>query len=108
MGHQKCHNYRTTPYKHMNTLSQQPSPKTWPAGPLWSGGIVAILIALVSLLWAGSPSRAQTTSAAPPASPPTAAPAATPAPPPSAPAKRSAADLEKLAMPIALHPDPLI
>src|SRR5215472_15213276 len=32
----------------------------------------------------------------------------TPAPPPSAPAKRSAAELEKLAMPIALHPDPLI
>jgi hypothetical protein len=28
--------------------------------------------------------------------------------PPSAPAKRSAAELEKLAMPIALHPDPLI
>lgn len=31
-----------------------------------------------------------------------------PAPPPSAPAKRSAAELEKLAQPIALHPDPLI
>ena len=31
-----------------------------------------------------------------------------PAPPPSAPARRSAAELEKLAMPIALHPDPLI
>ena len=31
-----------------------------------------------------------------------------PAPPPSAPAKRSAGELEKLAMPIALHPDPLI
>src|SRR5262249_5319855 len=30
------------------------------------------------------------------------------APPPSAPAQRSAAELEKLAMPIALHPDPLI
>src|SRR5262249_16885794 len=30
------------------------------------------------------------------------------APPPSAPAKRSAAELEKLAQPIALHPDPLI
>ena len=29
-------------------------------------------------------------------------------PPPSAPAQRSAAELEKLAMPIALHPDPLI
>lgn len=31
-----------------------------------------------------------------------------PAPPPSAPARRSQAELEKLAMPIALHPDPLI
>src|SRR5664279_2921421 len=30
------------------------------------------------------------------------------APPPSAPAQRSAAELEKLAEPIALHPDPLI
>ncbi len=36
------------------------------------------------------------------------APAATPAPPPSAPAKLSAAELEKLVMPIALHPDPLL
>jgi hypothetical protein len=34
--------------------------------------------------------------------------ATTPVPPPSAPAKRSAAELEKLAAPIALHPDPLI
>jgi len=33
---------------------------------------------------------------------------AEPAPPPSAPAPRSAADLEKLAAPIALYPDPLI
>ena len=50
-------------------------------------------------------------SAADPAAATTAAsqaPAATPAPPPSAPAQRSAAELEKLAMPIALHPDPLI
>ena len=36
------------------------------------------------------------------------APASTPAPPPSAPAQRGATELEKLAMPIALHPDPLI
>src|SRR5260221_10168778 len=34
--------------------------------------------------------------------------AATPAPPPSTPAKKSAAELQKLAEPIALHPDPLI
>jgi hypothetical protein len=32
----------------------------------------------------------------------------TPAPPPSAPAQRSTAELEKLAIPIALHPDPLV
>jgi hypothetical protein len=38
----------------------------------------------------------------------TASPQGLPSPPPSAPAKLSAADLEKLAMPIALHPDPLI
>jgi hypothetical protein len=44
-----------------------------------------------------------------PSSPPPATPApATPAPPPSSDAKRSPADLEKLAQPIALHPDPLI
>ena len=36
------------------------------------------------------------------------APESAPIPPPAAPAKRSAAELEKLAMPIALHPDPLI
>src|SRR5262249_23157303 len=40
--------------------------------------------------------------------PPPSAPTANPSPPPSAPAKLSAAELEKLAMPIALHPDPLI
>jgi hypothetical protein len=39
---------------------------------------------------------------------PTNAPAPTPVPPPSGGAKRSAAELEKLAIPIALHPDPLI
>ena len=33
---------------------------------------------------------------------------AQPAPPPSAPAQRSAADLEKLAAPMALYPDPLV
>src|SRR3954464_7991155 len=36
------------------------------------------------------------------------APASIPVPPPSVPAKRSAAELEKLAIPIALHPDPLV
>jgi len=42
------------------------------------------------------------------AAPAAAEPAATPAPPPAAPVKRSAAELEKLVAPIALHPDPLI
>jgi hypothetical protein len=39
---------------------------------------------------------------------PSASPAASPAPPPAGAAKLSAADLEKLVQPIALHPDPLI
>ena len=54
------------------------------------------ILALATLLGLGT-ARAQTSPAP-----------ATPSPPPSAPPKRSAADLEKLAMPIALHPDPLI
>src|SRR5215467_8745849 len=49
--------------------------------------------------------QAPATSAPPPSA---SAPAATPSPPPSAPAKLGASELEKLAMPIALHPDPLI
>ncbi len=44
---------------------------------------------------------------APAATTTTAAPA-DPSPPPSAPAKKSAAELQKLVEPIALHPDPLI
>jgi hypothetical protein len=43
-----------------------------------------------------------------PAANPATVTAATAVPPPAAPAKRSAAELEKLAVPIALHPDPLI
>lgn len=39
---------------------------------------------------------------------PAASTTATPAPPPSQPAKLSASEMEKLVMPIALHPDPLI
>lgn len=39
---------------------------------------------------------------------PTSTPAATSAPPPSSAPQRSAAELEKLVQPIALHPDPLI
>jgi hypothetical protein len=60
-----------------------------------------ILAALLGLGLPGNPARGQTNAA-------TTVPAAIPAPPPSAPAKRSAAELEKLAMPIALHPDTLI
>lgn len=56
-------------------------------------GVVAGLFAAVACVTAQEP----------PAATPT-----VPAPPPSAPAQRSAAELEKLAMPIALHPDPLI
>ena len=44
---------------------------------------------------------ASSETASPPAEP-------APAPPPSAPARKSAAELEKLVEPIALHPDPLI
>src|SRR5436190_8039097 len=51
------------------------------------------------------PARAATN---PFADAPAPAPAANPAPPPSSPAKLSQYQLEKLAMPIALHPDPLI
>ena len=46
--------------------------------------------------------------AAPLPNAPVAAQAPGPSPPPSAPAQRSATELEKLAEPIALHPDPLI
>ena len=60
-----------------------------------------ILIGLVGLCLVGNSGRGQTDTA-------TMAPAANSAPPPSATAKRSASDLEKLAMPMALYPDPLI
>ena len=76
--------------------------------PRWSGCVAVILpkaciilTALLDLSLSGSSSQAQPSSAS-------TAPAVAPAPPPAAPARRSAADLEKLAIPIALHPDPLI
>jgi hypothetical protein len=56
----------------------------------------------------GYPIHRVTNNPAPAAITSTTTPAATPAPPPAAPAQRSAADLERLALPIALHPDPLI
>jgi hypothetical protein len=55
-----------------------------------------------------SGSQAVPASDASQASPAPASPSPGPAPPPSAPPKLAAADLEKIAMPIALHPDPLI
>src|SRR5258706_565214 len=51
---------------------------------------------------------ATSTPAAPTTASSSAEPAANLSPPPSAPAKKSAAELEKLVEPIALHPDPLI
>ena len=63
--------------------------------------IILTLAVLVGI----SAGRGQTTSAGASAAPP---PAASPSPPPSAPAKKSAAELQKLVEPIALHPDPLI
>src|SRR5580765_6398304 len=65
----------------------------------------ASLILALAVLVGSSTARGQATnSAAPVAS----RPAPDPSPPPSAPAKMSAAELQKLAEPIALHPDPLI
>jgi hypothetical protein len=72
------------------------------------------ILMLSVLACIGSPDSIPTAFAATsaPAAPTTASssaePAAAPAPPPSAPAKKSAAELEKLVEPIALHPDPLI
>src|SRR4051812_21458990 len=67
-----------------------------PATLFWK----SILLLLLTV-WAGVPLTK-------PAESPPALQASAPTPPPSAPAKKSAAELEKLAMPIALHPDPLI
>src|SRR5580765_2400147 len=65
----------------------------------------ASLILALAVLVGSSTARGQATnSAAPVAS----RPAPDPSPPPSAPAKMSAAELQKLVEPIALHPDPLI
>lgn len=74
------------------------------------GMILYAIFAATSLL-AAQTFAYQSDTNTPPAPEPTAAtntPAATPVPPPSEPTQRSAAELEKLVMPIALHPDPLI
>ncbi|PWU22114.1 MAG: hypothetical protein C5B50_00250, partial [Verrucomicrobia bacterium] len=69
----------------------------------WSRHLaIGLLLGLLGLLLCATPASAQSGTNV------SAAPSATPVPPPGGPAKRSAADLEKLAIPIALHPDPLI
>jgi hypothetical protein len=55
----------------------------------------------------GAPQTAAAPQAVDTNSPPP-APQAEPSPPPSAPPKKSVSEIEKLVMPIALHPDPLI
>ena len=62
--------------------------------------IYLTLLLMVSLSAAGSFGAEEPNAAA--------APTSTPTPPPSAPPKLAANELEKLVMPIALHPDPLI
>jgi hypothetical protein len=69
------------------------SRRAWPVLELVKTCFILVAATLIGVC----PARCQTSSAP-----------EKPSPPPSAPAKRSAADLEKLALPIALHPDPLI
>src|ERR1051326_6148318 len=63
-------------------------------------GMKNILIFSLALIASTVVARSQTNTSA--------SSAATPAPPPGAPAKKSASELQKLAEPIALHPDPII
>src|SRR6185436_10992918 len=63
----------------------------------------ACLVFVIATLAGISATRSQTAN---PGAAPVAA--ANPSPPPSSPAKKSAAELQKLVEPIALHPDPLI
>src|SRR6185369_1794977 len=63
------------------------------------------LVFVIATLAGISATRSQTANAGAGAAPVA---AANPSPPPSAPAKKSAAELQKLVEPIALHPDPLI
>src|SRR5580765_2154229 len=65
----------------------------------------ACLVFVIATLAGISATRSQTANAGAGAAPVA---AANPSPPPSAPAKKSAAELQKLVEPIALHPDPLI
>src|SRR5436190_23914281 len=78
----------------------RPSRRTRPTVVLFAQS-ASVFTALLSLSLSAFDARGQ-------ANPTATAPAATPAPPPSTPAKKSAAELQKLVEPIALHPDPLI
>src|SRR4051812_22773791 len=84
----------------LNPSRPKPLPQPGGAAAVVLRLLCALTIAL-GLCGFGSAARGQSSTT-------TSASAPTPAPPPSAPAKRSAAELEKLAIPIALHPDPLI
>ena len=66
------------------------------------------LFLAASLLAVQELARSQPTNAPAATTSVTSAPPANPSPPPSGPPKKSAAELEKLVLPIALHPDPLI
>ena len=93
----------------MKTLNLQTSPTRRKARPSRRSGGAAVILrrSYVILAVILSLSLSRSSSLGQPSSGST-VPATTPAPPPSAPAKLSASELEKLAMPIALHPDPLI
>ena len=91
-----------TPRTKTDLSTGQARPGGWSqAGARLIAGSSFILALLLSLCLSVSSARGQASSTA-------VGPAATPAPPPSAPAKKSTAELQKLAEPIALHPDPLI
>lgn len=85
----------------MKTPKPNTSSRIRQARPVRYSRKAVLVTALLSFLLLGGFSRGQPSAASTP-------PEANPAPPPSAPAKRSAADLEKLTVPIALHPDTLI
>src|SRR3974390_1115977 len=87
---------------HSSSQENQAGPPHWCGKPAIGGSRSGfILVALLSFLVAATSTRGQP-------SPETTAPTATRVPPPSAPSRQSASELEKLALPIALHPDPLI
>jgi len=92
---------RSNPHRHMKITSRQTRCFRLEPGVTSLATSGTFLIAFLCFALAGGMALGQ-------AAPATTASGATAIPPPSAGAKRSAADLEKLAQPIALHPDPLI